>query len=75
MLGLIASPDREVARAALETELADPDHPIDGSFLYSLRMVFVRRRKLLMEVAAGPTKYSRGIDHRLAVKKLARRWR
>ena len=43
MLGLIASPDRDVARAALETELADPDHPIDGNFLYALRMVSYER--------------------------------
>jgi hypothetical protein len=39
MLGLISSPERDVARTALEAELADPDHPIDGNFLYALRMV------------------------------------
>ena len=39
MLGLISSPEREVARIALEAELADPDHPIEGNFLYALRMV------------------------------------
>ena len=39
MLGLISSADRSVARSALEEALADPDHPIDGNFLYALRMV------------------------------------
>ena len=39
MLGLISSPERSVARDALEEELADPDHPIDGNFLYALRVV------------------------------------
>lgn len=39
MLGLITSPERSVVRTALEEALADPDHPIDGTFLYALRMV------------------------------------
>lgn len=39
MLGLISSPERSVARSALEEALADPDHPIDARFLYILRMV------------------------------------
>src|SRR2546428_8824593 len=39
MLGLISSPERAVARSALEEALADPDHPIDSNFLYTLRMV------------------------------------
>ncbi|HZE70173.1 MAG TPA: hypothetical protein VE135_11695 [Pyrinomonadaceae bacterium] len=39
MLGLISSPERMVARSALEQALADPNHPIDGNFLYTLRMV------------------------------------
>jgi hypothetical protein len=39
MLGLISSPERSVVRTALEEALADPDHPIDGNFLYALRMV------------------------------------
>jgi len=39
MLGLLASPERSVARTALEEALADPDHPIDTNFLYALRMV------------------------------------
>jgi len=39
MLGLISSPERSVARSALEEALADPDHPIDGNFLYALRMI------------------------------------
>ena len=39
MLGLISSPERSTARAALEEALADPDHPVDGSLLYALRMV------------------------------------
>jgi len=39
MLGLISSPERSVVRAALEEALADPDRPIDGNFLYTLRMV------------------------------------
>jgi hypothetical protein len=36
MLGIISSPERSVARTALEEALADPDHPIDGNFLYTL---------------------------------------
>jgi hypothetical protein len=39
MLGLISSPERSVARSALEERLADPDHPIDSNFLYALRMI------------------------------------
>lgn len=39
MLGLISSPERSVPRSALEEALADPDHPIDGNFLYALRMI------------------------------------
>jgi hypothetical protein len=39
MLGLISSPEREIARTALEEGLADPDHPIDINFLYALRMI------------------------------------
>jgi hypothetical protein len=39
MLGLISSPERSIARTALEEALADPDHPIDTNFLYALRMV------------------------------------
>jgi hypothetical protein len=39
MLGLISSPEREIARTALEEGLTDPDHPIDGNFLYALRMI------------------------------------
>jgi len=39
MLGLISSPERSVARTALEEALADPDHPIDGNFLYALRIL------------------------------------
>ncbi len=39
MLGLIASPERAAARAALEDALADPDHPIGANFLYALGMV------------------------------------
>lgn len=39
MLGLISSPERSVVRTAMEEALADPDHPIDGKFLYALRMV------------------------------------
>jgi len=39
MLGLISSPERAVARSALEEALADPDHPIDSKFLYTLRML------------------------------------
>lgn len=38
-LGLIASPERAVARLALEEALADPDRPINSTFLYTLRMV------------------------------------
>lgn len=39
MLGLISSPDRSVARTALEEALVDPDHHVNGNFLYALRMV------------------------------------
>ena len=38
-LGLISTPERAAARNALEEALADPDHPINGTFLYTLRMV------------------------------------
>ena len=38
-LGLISTPERAVAQRALQEALADPDHPIDGNFLYTLRMV------------------------------------
>lgn len=39
MLGLISTPERSVARAALEEALADPDHPVDATFLNTLRTV------------------------------------
>lgn len=39
MLGLISSPERSVVRTALDEALADPDHPIDGNFLYTMRIV------------------------------------
>ena len=39
VLGLISSPERAAARTALEEALADPDHPINANFLYTLRMV------------------------------------
>jgi hypothetical protein len=39
MLGLISSPERSVVRTALEVALGDPDHPINGTFLYTLRRV------------------------------------
>ncbi|HEU4794220.1 MAG TPA: hypothetical protein VFT02_01235, partial [Pyrinomonadaceae bacterium] len=39
LLGLISTPERTVARSALEEALADPDHPIDGTFAYALRML------------------------------------
>lgn len=39
MLGLISSPERAAARSALEEALVDSDHPIDGTFLCTLRMV------------------------------------
>jgi len=39
MLGLISSPERSVARVALEEALADPDHPIDSTFLHALRIL------------------------------------
>ena len=38
-LALTSTPERVAARTALEEALADPDHPIDGRFLYTLRMV------------------------------------
>jgi len=39
MLGLIASPEREAVKNALEHELADPDHPISDAFMSALRRV------------------------------------
>ena len=39
MLGLISTPELAAARSALQEALADPDHPISGIFLYTLRMV------------------------------------
>jgi hypothetical protein len=39
MLGLISSPERSVARSALQEALADPEHPIDSNFLYTLGVV------------------------------------
>ncbi|MEY2493757.1 MAG: hypothetical protein QOJ45_249 [Verrucomicrobiota bacterium] len=38
-LGLVTSPEREIARSALEDALADPDHPIGETFLYALGVV------------------------------------
>jgi hypothetical protein len=35
-IGLVSSPERAVAREALEQALADPDHPIDETFLDTL---------------------------------------
>lgn len=40
MLGLISTPEPAAARSALEEALADPDQPIDGTFFYTLRMVY-----------------------------------
>ncbi|MDP9267165.1 MAG: hypothetical protein M3P27_02425 [Acidobacteriota bacterium] len=37
LLGLVGAPDRAFARAALEDSLRDPDHAINGNFLYALR--------------------------------------
>lgn len=39
MMGLISSPDRSAVRTALDEALADPDHPIDGTFLNAMRIV------------------------------------
>ncbi len=39
MLGLISAPERSVARTALAEALADPDHPINATFLYALQRV------------------------------------
>ena len=38
-LGLVSSPERAIARSALDEALADPDHPIDETFLYALGVV------------------------------------
>lgn len=38
-LGLLSTPERAAARSAMEEALADPDHPIHGGFLYTLRML------------------------------------
>jgi hypothetical protein len=72
-LGLIASPEREVARSALEEALADPDRPIDSSFLYTLRMIRSDRtanvnwrdgqRKVVEElIAALPAKRGKALS-------------
>lgn len=39
MLGIISSPERSVARTALEEALADPAHAIDDTFVYTLSTV------------------------------------
>jgi hypothetical protein len=39
MLGLISSPEREAVKSALEKELANPDHPITDTFIYTLRSI------------------------------------
>ena len=39
MIGIVSSPERAVARVALEEALADPDQPIDDNFLYTLHVV------------------------------------
>jgi hypothetical protein len=73
-LGLISSPERDVARDALEEALADPDHPIDGSFLYVLQMInsepgagntnwrAERQRAFLKLVAALPAKRGKALS-------------
>lgn len=38
-LGLISTPEPAAARSAFEEALADPDHPVDGIFFYTLRML------------------------------------
>ena len=38
-LGLLSTPERAPARSAMEEALADPDHPIHGGFIYTLRML------------------------------------
>lgn len=39
MIGVTSSPERSVARAALQEALADPDRAIDGTFLYALTTI------------------------------------
>jgi hypothetical protein len=39
MLALISSPEHQAVRSALEKELADPDHPITGTFISTLRAI------------------------------------
>ncbi len=39
LLGLSSTPERAVARSALQEALADPDHPIEGIFLSAMRAV------------------------------------
>ncbi|MEP6637182.1 MAG: hypothetical protein ABJB97_10700, partial [Acidobacteriota bacterium] len=74
MLGLISSPEREVARSALGEALADPDRPIDANFLYTLRMINSDpsaatanwqedQRKVVEElIAALPTKRGKALS-------------
>lgn len=38
-MGLVSSPDQAAARDALQKELANPDHPIDETFLHALQLV------------------------------------
>lgn len=39
LLGLISTPERAAARSALQEALADPDRPINSTFLYTLRLI------------------------------------
>lgn len=39
-LGLLSTPERAAARSAMEEALADPDYPVHGGFLYTLRTLY-----------------------------------
>jgi hypothetical protein len=71
MLGVISSPERSVARTALEEALADPDHPVDGNFLYTFRTVSsdtnsnwqeAQQRALEQLLAALPAKRGKALS-------------
>ena len=59
MLGLISSPERSVARTALEEALADPDHPVGANFLHALRTVNSDTNDHQRELAGNSTESRR----------------
>jgi hypothetical protein len=54
--GLIASPAREAAREAVEKEIANPDRPIDETFLFTLQFLYLGANSTEKEQAAARSK-------------------